>query len=108
MGILKGLKAAWKAATLEEKIEFIISGICGFGCGALIWDVNQKVLPNHSKIEKAAISVVVSGLGLKAGVMATEGIMDCWVTPAIAAADAIKDAVEASEKKEEAGNGSNK
>ena len=102
MGIFKGLKAAWKAATLEEKIEFVISGLCGLGCGSLIWDVNQKVLPNHSKVEKVAISLVVSGLGLKAGQMATEGIMECWVTPAIAAADAVKQAVDAREKEEPA------
>lgn len=101
MGFFKGLRAAWKAATLEEKVEFVISGLCGLGCGSLIWDVNQKVLPNHSKVEKVAISLVVSGLGLKAGQMATEGIMECWVNPALAAADAIKQAVDAQEKEEQ-------
>lgn len=72
MGIISSIKSDWKSRNTAGKINLILDIICGFGAGAVSSKVMNDIAPGLNKVERVCASIMMCGLGMAAGEVATK------------------------------------
>lgn len=78
MGVLRNIRANWKAADAAQKICIIINLISGIGGAVLGGDLYLHVAPAANKVEKVALGVTCAGLGVAAGNIAGDALCNAY------------------------------
>ena len=76
MGILRKMRAGWKAASTAEKINMVLDVMVGIGSGLISTDIGRKLGEGHTKLGRACIRVAVFGGSLAAGEAASKALKD--------------------------------
>ena len=82
MGILKRLRIGWASMTTMDKVKLVLDTVCGIGCTVVMDDIAQKHCQGKNLVEKVAIHVGTTGLGMAAGAAAGKALgeaMDDYV-----------------------------
>jgi len=67
MGMLKMIKAGWKAQTPVEKIKMVVKLVCSMGMGTICADIAHDHMAGKSNLEKVSVLVASYGMGCYLG-----------------------------------------
>lgn len=102
MGIVKNIRAAWKAASTEQKVSIVIDIICGAGSYFLKAEMDQRIKPGHNRLERGLIGITTMGVSLAAGEAASKALSENYGGAIAAAIDKGKELISEGKKKAEA------
>lgn len=102
MAIIKEIKAAWKAASTEEKVGIVFDILCGAGAGILINDAEKALAPGHNRFERVMINITVAGGILAAAEAGSKALQENYGGAIAAVIDKVKEKVQENGKEEDA------